>query len=44
MTDKIVLLVDDNENDIFLTQRALKKSNIVNEVIVANDGQEALDY
>ena len=44
MTDKIILLVDDNENDVFLAQRALKKSNIANEVVVASDGQEALDY
>jgi two-component system, response regulator len=44
MSSKIILLVDDNENDIFLTQRALKKNNIANEVVIANDGQEALDY
>ena len=44
MPNKIILLVDDNEHDVFLTQRALKKSNIANEVVVANDGQEALDY
>jgi two-component system response regulator len=44
MLDKIILLVDDNENDVFLTQRALKRSNIVNQVIVENDGQAALDY
>jgi two-component system, response regulator len=44
MPDKIILLVDDNENDVFLTQRALKRSNIVNQVIVENDGQAALDY
>ena len=44
MADKTILLVDDNEHDVFLTQRALKKSNIANEVVVASDGQEALDY
>ncbi len=44
MPDKIILLVDDNEHDIFLTQRALKKSNIANAVVIAHDGQEALDY
>lgn len=44
MPNKIILLVDDNEHDVFLTQRALKKSNIANEVVVAWDGQEALDY
>jgi two-component system, response regulator len=42
--NKTILLVDDNEHDVFLTQRALKKSNIANQVVVANDGQEALDY
>jgi two-component system, response regulator len=44
MEEKVILLVDDNEHDVFLTQRALKKSNLANELIVANDGQEALDY
>lgn len=44
MTEKIILLVDDNEHDLFLTQRALKKSNIANRVIVANDGEQALEY
>jgi two-component system, response regulator len=44
MPNKTILLVDDNEHDVFLTQRALKKSNIANEVTVANDGQDALDY
>jgi two-component system, response regulator len=44
MTDKTILLVDDNEHDVFLTQRALKKNRISNQVVVANDGQEALDY
>ena len=38
------MLVDDNEDDVFLTLRALKKNNIANEVIVARDGLEALDY
>jgi two-component system, response regulator len=44
MSNKIILLVDDNEQDVFLTQRALKKSNIANDVVVCSDGQEALDY
>jgi two-component system, response regulator len=44
MANKTILLVDDNEDDVFLTLRALKKSNIANEVIVARDGVEALDY
>src|SRR2546426_7213882 len=44
MEDKrIVLLVEDNPDDEALTLRALKKNNILNEVVVARDGAEALD-
>jgi len=39
-----ILLVEDNPDDVELTLRALKKNNIQNEVIVAIDGVEALDY
>jgi two-component system, response regulator len=42
--NKIILLVEDNPSDIALTQRALAKSHIVNELVMAEDGQEALDY
>jgi len=42
--NKIILLVEDNPDDEALTLRALKKNNILNEVKVARDGQEALDY
>ena len=44
MHTKVILLVEDNPRDEALTLRALKKSNIVNGVIVAHDGVEALDY
>jgi two-component system response regulator len=44
MKDKVILLVEDNSRDEALTRRALSKSNIVNEVVVARDGVEALDY
>jgi two-component system, response regulator len=44
MDNKVILLVEDNPRDEALTLRALKKSNIVNDVIVAHDGVEALDY
>lgn len=42
--NKIILLVEDNPDDEALTLRALKKNNILNEVIVARDGVEAIDY
>jgi two-component system response regulator len=41
---KTILLVEDNANDEYLTLRALKKYNVANDVIVARDGVEALDY
>ncbi len=41
MNDKVILLVEDNSRDEALTRRALKKSNIVNEVVVARDGVQA---
>lgn len=44
MKDKIILLVEDNQDDEVLTLRALRQNNILNEVIVARDGVEALDY
>lgn len=43
MNEKSILLVEDNPDDEELTLMALKDSNIVNEVIVARDGVEALD-
>jgi len=42
--EKKILLVEDNPSDVELTIRAFEKSRIANELIVAEDGQEALDY
>lgn len=42
--EKTILLVEDNPDDEALTVRALKKNNIRNEVVVARDGVEAIDY
>lgn len=39
-----ILLVEDNHDDEALTLRAFKKNHIMNEVMVAHDGVEALDY
>lgn len=44
MKAKKILLIEDNPSDVELTRRALKKNNITNELVVANTGQQALDY
>ena len=44
MKNNVILLVEDNPDDEALTVRALKKNKIVNEVVVARDGVQALDY
>ena len=44
MDEKTILLVEDNADDELLTLRALQKNNIKNEVVVARDGVQALDY
>ena len=44
MSENYILLVEDNPDDEALTLRALKKNNILNKVVVARDGQEALDF
>ena len=42
--ETIFLLVEDNPDDELLTRRTLKKSNVCNQLVVAHDGAEALDY
>ena len=44
MGDKVILLVEDNADDVELTQMALQEQKITNELVVARDGQEALDW
>ena len=44
MTDKVILLVEDNPDDELLTLRALRKNKVTGEVVVARDGVAALDY
>jgi CheY-like chemotaxis protein len=42
--EKVILLVEDNADDEALTKRAFKKNNVMNQLVVARDGVEALDY
>jgi two-component system, response regulator len=44
MDKKVILLVEDNPDDVNLTLRAFRKNSIGNEIIVAEDGAEALEY
>jgi len=44
VTNRAILLVEDNPSDVDLTKRAFEKRNLVNTLVVARDGQEALDY
>jgi two-component system response regulator len=44
MENKVILLVEDNPRDEALTLRALRKNRIANDIVVARDGVEALDY
>ena len=43
-TSRMILLAEDNPDDVALTQRALKKAKVANELAVVSNGQEALDY
>jgi two-component system, response regulator len=42
--EKIVLLVEDSQDDVDLTLHCFKKNNISNKIVVVRDGAEALDY
>ncbi len=44
VADETILLVEDNPDDALMTRRALKKNNICNDVVLARNGAEALDY
>jgi len=44
MEEKTILLIEDNPDDELLAVRALRKNKIMNKVVVARDGAEALDY
>ena len=41
---RAILLVEDDENDVFLMQQAMQKAGVVNPIRVASDGQAAIDY
>lgn len=43
-SDKVILLIEDNPSDVDLTRRALEKARVANELVVAEDGEEALAY
>ncbi len=42
--NRIILLVEDNPNDVELTLRAFRKTNVANEIVVVGDGEEAVNY
>lgn len=44
MDRRVILLVEDNPDDVALTLRAFRRNNILNDVVVARDGCEALEY
>ena len=44
MSKRIIMIVEDNEDDLELALRAFKHNNVLNEIVVARDGVEALDY
>jgi two-component system response regulator len=44
MNEKLILLVEDNPDDEELTKRALRQAKVANDLVVAHDGVEALDF
>jgi len=44
VSSRAILLIEDNQSDVGLTERALKKNAISNQLVIAEDGQEGLDY
>jgi two-component system response regulator len=44
MNERVILLVEDNPDDEALTKRALVKNKIANDMVVARDGEEAMEY
>ena len=44
MRNGVILLVEDNPNDVELTLRAFEKSNVTNQIVVARDGEQAIQY
>lgn len=44
MNNKVILLVEDSQDDVALMLRALRENKITNKIVVVNDGEEALDY
>jgi CheY-like chemotaxis protein len=44
MTKRVILLVEDDPSDVDLTRRALSRNRVANELVVVEDGQQALDY
>jgi two-component system response regulator len=44
MAEKMILLVEDNPDDEELTTRALRQAKIANEIVVARDGSEAIEF
>ena len=43
-TDGMILLVEDNEDDVFLMKRAMKMAGVTNPMVVVSDGEQAIDY